>query len=127
MEIHSHGSGSGGGTAASSSTFTLAADLVAPKGFILPEDSVSRLVNMLSDAIKLAGGKVMHAGQEDGINYTKHSENFDQSAYIFKVVYEADGIVGYIGGVLIKRRYIDETDGGLETVGQILVSLHEER
>jgi len=127
MKIHSHGSGTSGGTAASSSTLTLAADFIAPKGYILPEDSVSRLVSKLSNTIELAGGKVIHAGKDDDIHYTQHSDNFDHSAYIFKVVYEADGIVGYIGGVLVKRRYIDDTDPSLEIVGQILLSLHEER
>jgi len=127
MQVHHHGSGSGGGSAASSSTYSLAVDLVAPEGFILPEDSVGRLISKLSTAIERAGGKVLEARQDNGINYTKHSENFDQSAYIYKVVYEADGAIGYIGGVLIKRRYFDESDEGLETIGQILLSLHEER
>lgn len=127
MEVHHHGSGSGGGGAATSSTYSLAVDLAAPKNFMLPDDSVDRLVDKLSNAIKRAGGRVIHAEEDNGIHYTQHSENFDESAYIFKVVYEADGVTGYVGGVLIKRRYVDETDAGLETVGQIIVSLHEER
>ena len=127
MQVHHHGSGGSGGSAASRSTYSFVADLVAPEGFILPEDSVERLIGKLSTAIERAGGKVLEAREDNGINYTRHSKNFDQSAYIYKVVYEADGAIGYIGGVLIKRRYFDESDEGLETIGQILLSLHEQR
>ena len=127
MEVHFHGSGSSGGGGARRSTYSLAADLVAPEGFILPKDSSDQFIAKISTAIEQAGGDVIEARCDNGINYTEYSKNFDQSAYIYKVVYKADGTVGYISGTLIKRRYSNEPDKGRETVGQILLSLHEVR
>jgi len=126
-KVNIYGSASCGGSLSSDSTFSLSASLIAPSGSILPDDSVDIIIEKITTAVKKAGAQIIIAENDNGINYTKYSKNFDESAYIFKIIYNADGNVGSIIGTLIKRRYSDDDNEQSETVGQLLISLHEER
>jgi hypothetical protein len=125
-EVIDHSSSSSGGTASIRSSYSHTVSLSAPKGFTIPENTVNLYIDKVRTTIKAAGGEVIRATKESGIHYTKHSDNHDASAYTFKVVYKADGYVGVIIGVLNKRRIIDKYSNK-EIVGQVLLTLHEER
>ena len=122
-----HGSGSSGGSMSNSSELSLAISFEAPKGHMLPEKSEELIIEKIETAIKKSGGRIIRSERVDSINYTEHSKAFDESTYMFKVIYQIDGTVGSITGVLNKRRHEESRENGKEVIGQLLLSLDEER
>jgi len=122
-----HGSGSSGGSSSNSSELSLAISYEAKSDYQLPEDLEDLLVDKVEDAIRGNGGSIIRSESVNSIHYTEHSEAFDQSAYMFKVIYRIDGVVGVITGVVNKRRHAEAREEGREVVAQLLLSLDEER